>query len=142
MASVNISRQQEQNLLICEICDKEFKSNNGLKYHFNTFHKLMKEHQCNICQQKFKLQSQLTSHVKITHENQKKEHECEICEKIFITKQKLKIHYQNVHAICGEKYNCNICNKLSYNLIQKQFMEDKKTTNVNLVVNHFALQEI
>ena len=60
MASSNKSRQKQQNLLKCEICDKEFRSNNGLKNHSNIVHKLIKEHQCNICQKKFKLRSQLT----------------------------------------------------------------------------------
>ena len=48
----------------CEICDKEFKSNNGLKNHFNIVHKLMKERRCNICQKVFKLTNELSSHVK------------------------------------------------------------------------------
>ena len=46
-------RQQQQNPLKCEICDKEFKSNSGLKNHFNLVHKLMKENQCKICQKGF-----------------------------------------------------------------------------------------
>ena len=48
-------RQQQQIPLKCEICDEEFKSNSGLRKHFNIVHKLMKEHQCNICQKVFKL---------------------------------------------------------------------------------------
>ena len=44
--ALNMSRQNSQ----CEICGKEFKSNIGLKNHFNVIHKLMKEHQCNICE--------------------------------------------------------------------------------------------
>ena len=71
MANLDDLRQQQINTLRCEICDKEFKSNNGLKNHFNIVHKLMKEPQCNICQKVFKLQTQLTSHVKIAHENKK-----------------------------------------------------------------------
>ena len=43
----------------CEICDKEFKSNNGLKKHFNVVHNLEGEHQCNICQKFFNIKSQL-----------------------------------------------------------------------------------
>ena len=68
MADLNNSGQ---NLLQCEICEKEFKSNSSLKNHFNIVHKLMEEHQCNICQSVFKLQRQLNSHVKIVHENKK-----------------------------------------------------------------------
>ena len=75
-------RQQQQNPLKCEICDKEFKSNSGLKNHFNIVHKLMKENQCKICQKGFKHQSELISHGKIAHEN-KKYHKCDSCEKSF-----------------------------------------------------------
>ena len=73
MANLNKTRQ---NLLKCEICDKEFKSSKGLKNHIDIVHKLMEEHhQCNTCQKVFKLQSQLTSHVKTVHEK-KKYHKC------------------------------------------------------------------
>ena len=66
----------------CEICDKEFKKNNGLKRHVKVVHNFVKEHQCNICQKVFMLQTQLNSHVKIVHEN-KKYHKCKSCEKSF-----------------------------------------------------------
>ena len=61
--------------LKCEICDKEFKNNNGLRSHFNIVHNLVEEQQCNICQKVYKFQSQLTLHVKIFHEN-KNIHKC------------------------------------------------------------------
>ena len=71
---------QQENSLKCQICDKEFQSNNGLKNHFNIVHKLMKEHQSNICRSVYKLQRQLNLHVKIAHEN-KKYHICDSCKK-------------------------------------------------------------
>ena len=83
MADINKSRQKQQNPLKCEICEKEFKSNNGLKNHFNIVHKLMKEYECKIFQKVFKLQTQLNSHVKIVLEN-KKYHKCNSCKKSFI----------------------------------------------------------
>ena len=68
----------------CEICENEFKDNNGLKKHFNFVHNFVKgrEHKCNICQKVFKLHCNLTSHVKIAHEN-KKHHKCDSCGKSF-----------------------------------------------------------
>ncbi len=36
----------------CEICDKEFKKNDGLKSHFNYVHNFVKGLHCNICQKK------------------------------------------------------------------------------------------
>ena len=65
------SNKSRQNPIECEICDKEFKSNNGLKNHFNIVHKLMKKYQCNICQSIFKLQCHLNYHMKIAHQNKK-----------------------------------------------------------------------
>ena len=55
----------------CEICDKEFQTNNSLMNHFKSIHNLEKEYQCNICQKIFNIQRQVTSHVKIVHENKK-----------------------------------------------------------------------
>ena len=54
---------QDKIPLKCEICDKEVKSSKGLKRHFNIIHDLEREHQCNICQRIFNVQSQLTSHM-------------------------------------------------------------------------------
>ena len=80
----------------CEICDKEFKNNNGLKKHFNVVHNFVKEHQCNICQKVYKIQSQLTIHVKISHDI-KKHHECDLCEKSFSRAWILKQHINSIH---------------------------------------------
>ena len=109
MATLNELRQQQKNTLKCEICDKEFKSNNCLKNHFNIVHKLMTELQCNICQKVFKLQAQLTSHVKIVHEN-KKYHKCGSCKKSFSQAGILKKHINSVHN--GQKdHKCVTCGK-------------------------------
>ena len=53
--------RQDQILLKCEICDKEFKSRSGLNYHFKVTHNLEKEHQCNICQKVFHITLYLRS---------------------------------------------------------------------------------
>ena len=72
-----ISHDENPKILYkCEICDKEFKTYNGLKYHFNITHKLEKILQCNICQKNFNTQSQLTWHTKFVHEDQKN-HKCD-----------------------------------------------------------------
>ena len=70
--------RQIKNPLKCEICDKEFKNSNSLKYHFNITHNLEKEYQCNICQKVFHIKKILDTHVKIVHEN-KKNHNCNSC---------------------------------------------------------------
>ena len=64
MENITKNLGQNQISLTCEICDEEFKTNNGLKKHFNITHKFEKEDpQCNICQKVFKIQSKLTMHI-------------------------------------------------------------------------------
>ena len=89
--------RQNQIPLKCEICDKEFKTNNSLRSHFNIVHNFVKKHQCNICQKAFKLHSQLTLHLKITHEN-KKLHKCDSCGKSFSRAEHLKNHINVILA--------------------------------------------
>ena len=98
MNNSNKSRRQNQIIFKCEICDKEFKSNNGLRYHFNSTHKT------------FHLQSQLTAHVKIFHGNKMKCLKCDSCGKSFSQAQSLKNHINSVHN--GQKdHKCDSCGK-------------------------------
>ena len=83
---------QDKIPLKCEICDKEVKSSKGLKRHFNIIHDLEREHQCNICQRIFNVQSQLTSHThwgnSLLYRNRKVEIEAAICLRFFHGKNK------------------------------------------------------
>ena len=111
MEDLNKSGQRIQVLLKCEICDKEYKSKQGLGNHFKNVHNfnLIKEHQCNICQSGFDFQSQLTLHMKIAHgkENHPK---CDSCGKKFSRADNLKTHINLVHN--GQKdYKCDSCGK-------------------------------
>ena len=83
---------QHQIQLKCEICDKEFKTKNGLKNHFNITHDLQKEHLCNICQKAFNILNQLTTHMKVVHSKNKAYHKCESCGKALSDSGKLKRH--------------------------------------------------
>ena len=49
----------------CEICDKEFKSRNGVHAHFYSIHDEQKGNKCNICEKTFLLRGQLFLHMKI-----------------------------------------------------------------------------
>ena len=112
MGDLNNSGQQIQVLLKCEICDKEYKSKQGLGNHFKNVHNfnLIKEHQCNICQSGFDFQSQLTLHMKIAHGN-KKHHKCDSCGKSFSQAGNLRGHIKSIHE--GQKdYKCDTCGKL------------------------------
>ena len=89
----------------CEICDKEYKYNKGLKNHVNITHNLGKECRCNICQKVFNSQKQLTVHLKSIHAN--KDHKCNSCGKSFLGSGILKTHINSVHN--GQKdHKCNL----------------------------------
>ena len=75
----------------CEICEKEFKKNDGLKTHINIVHLNLKEPRCYICQKVFKIQSELNLHEKISHEN-KKYHKCDSCGKAFSSRTFTEAH--------------------------------------------------
>ena len=91
--------------LKCEICDKEYKNNKGLKNHFNIIHNLEKEYCCNICQKIFNVQGELTVHLKSIHAN--KDHKCNSCGKSFLGSGILKTHINSVHN--GQKdHKCNL----------------------------------
>ena len=74
------SKQKNEIMKNCEICNKEFKTKSGLRQHISIIHGEQKENKCNICLKIFHLQSKLTSHMKSVHEN-KKNHKCDSCEK-------------------------------------------------------------
>ena len=63
--NANVHNEQDYK---CEICDKEFENNDGLKKHVKVVHNFVDENQCNICQKVFKIQSQLTKHMEISHQ--------------------------------------------------------------------------
>ena len=83
MDDSNKSRRQNKISFKCEICEKEFKSKNSVRYHFTSAHMMVREHKFYICQSVFNLQSKLTSHVKNSHVNKMKHHKCDACMKTF-----------------------------------------------------------
>ena len=106
---IQIPDNEKMKMHKCEICDKEYKNKKGLGNHFNNVHKfnLIKEHQCNICQSGFDLQSQLTWHMKIAHEN-KKQHKCDSCNKCFSIIGSLKTYINSVHNV-EKDHHCDTC---------------------------------
>ena len=82
MASLNNLTKQQKNPLKCEICEEEFKSNNGFKKHFNIAHNSVysgdKNHRCDICGNAFTQAGSLKTHINAVH-NGKKDHQCNSC---------------------------------------------------------------
>ena len=90
---IQIPHNEKMNIIHkCEICDKEYKTRNGLRLHFVKFHDEQKgQQQCNVCNIKFSCQSKLNSHMKSVHED-KNHHKCNECGKSFTRESNMKTH--------------------------------------------------
>ena len=63
MANLIRLRQKQQSPLKCKICDKEFKSNKGLKKHIDSVHNRQKEDNCDSCGKAFYQARDLKRHI-------------------------------------------------------------------------------
>ncbi|XP_023219912.1 gastrula zinc finger protein XlCGF8.2DB-like [Centruroides sculpturatus] len=105
----------------CGICQKEFVSKKGLRYHrmFHTGEGLLS---CQFCNRQFNYSSNLSKHVKI-HTGEKP-FTCDYCKRSFTRKETL-IGHLRLHT--GEKpFSCNYCSKkfrvqasLKYHIIKR-----------------------
>ena len=92
---------------LCEICNKSFKSEVNLKFHFQNVH-VNKEtdETCEICNETFINSDILKRHIRIMHYEAK----CEFCNKNFSTQGNLKFHINSIHE--GLKNHiCETCGK-------------------------------
>ena len=92
---------------LCEICNKSFKSEVNLKFHFQNVH-VNKEtdETCEICNETFINSDILKRHIRIVHYEAK----CEFCNKNFSTQGNLKFHINSIHE--GLKNHiCETCGK-------------------------------
>ena len=122
----------------CEICNKDFRTYNGLRLHKRS-HEKNKEN-CNLCglltidlsrhiriahsgkvkdrnypclecEMAFKNSSHLKRHVKAIHKpSESKLHKCNICSKEFSEAYNLKAHIDNIHEKI-KNYTCSFCKK-------------------------------
>ncbi|XP_063852612.1 oocyte zinc finger protein XlCOF6.1-like isoform X1 [Scylla paramamosain] len=90
----------------CQLCDKTFKCNKGLRYHTLT-HNGVKNYECDLCGKKFTTKSQLTIHI-LTHTGVRN-HECKECGKKFTTRSHLTRHIL-IHT-GARNYECEECEK-------------------------------
>ena len=94
----------------CEICDKDFKTKETLRAHFNHFHNQKQQYICDICHNgNFTNQSRLDSHMKTIHDN-KKQYKCDSCKKSFAIAGHLKRHFNSVHNNQRD-HKCDSCGK-------------------------------
>ena len=92
---------------------------------------------CDSCDKSFTRSGHLKRHIKTLHEG-KTNVRCDSCEEYFTESGSLKKHIKTIHE--GQRnYKCDSCGK--YFTISRQYMKDKKITNVILVGNHSLNQE-
>ena len=122
----------KQRSYLCTVCDKRFKSREGLRYHKLTAHSGGNSHLCTQCNKCFPNQQCLRIHMNIHSSKYKctecgkcfrnnlhlsehrrshsgeKPFECSVCSKRFRTAGHLVVH-SRIHS--GEKtYKCHMCN--------------------------------
>ena len=79
----------------CNLCNEAFITEKNLKYHAQNVHEIVK-YPCHICDKKFSENWSLTQHIRIVHQGAKT-HKCDICDKSFQYSRNLREHKENVH---------------------------------------------
>lgn len=104
----------------CTLCDKKFKSYDGLKYHLKVHvFKGSKSIDCPYCDRKFIARVNLNAHMKQLHSNLKM-YRCsyEKCDKVFATFDHLRKH-EIVHLNI-RKYPCSYCKRSFFQMSHKR----------------------
>ncbi|KAF2902112.1 hypothetical protein ILUMI_04075 [Ignelater luminosus] len=94
-------------LCVCEVCSKTFKSNRNLNDHLRRVHSKIKKHHCTYCDKKFVDKYMLRVHIRC--HTGVRPYQCTVCEKAFIRSDGLREH-MTTH---GQRtlYDCRDCGK-------------------------------
>ncbi|AQZ11997.1 PZF1 (YPR186C) [Zygosaccharomyces parabailii] len=101
--------------LICESCNKEFKTPSSLKHHNMRFHNpnCLNPYQCSFtsCLNGFKTWSALQTHIKKDHPKLP----CSICNKLCVGEEGLHMHMR-VHddSLVAKNWKCNYCKNVMF----------------------------
>ena len=124
----------------CELCDKNFRENYGLKRHVKEVHKVgnvgekmsdepIKPHNlssnCPVCDKSVK---KLNWHLRMTHGVDKNlvptfskfKHHCEVCGKPFRDKCNLERHIPSCHKMVDDGRKCHLCGKIFQSKTNKE----------------------
>ncbi|KAF7246767.1 Zinc finger protein [Paragonimus skrjabini miyazakii] len=128
----------DQGPATCEYCGLTYPKRGSLRYHIFRMHNQELAHECNMCQRRFRLETELRRHVKEMHSGAVR---CEICHKVctnlrcyaqhrqkhfrtriyqctdcqatFKSKLAMKRHIRVEHLQLGpERFECQICGKI------------------------------
>ena len=105
----------------CNICNRKFRLNTDLDSHMAIQHS---QYLCGICNKEYASQSALERHV-FTHSKGKR-FTCSVCNKKYSSKSSLRIH---MYTHTGEvKYICSVCGKIfaSKNILNKHMYSHTK----------------
>ena len=90
--------EERRKLWPCELCDKSFTAQNGLRQHINSHHDGIRFFNCNFCDSEFYTKIAMENHVTNVHEKKKSSFKCAICGDSFELKTKLQSHIESVHG--------------------------------------------
>ena len=98
----------QKSKFICDLCGKNFKNKQNMKFHIMNVHSPSKSILCIDCGKTFKNETSLNEHVKRVHSGAANKWKCELCHVTFNIKDREK-HVKLVHK------QCDNCDKLYVN---------------------------
>ncbi len=97
------------------MCHAFFFEEQKLASHKKTVHSRVKRFQCQLCNKSFAFQAGLKTHIDLTHSPQMNDPgniTCNICQTTFSDKRKLYFHYKKMHVKERVQYKCTVCSKI------------------------------
>jgi len=105
----HIETIHEQLRFTCSICNRQFKSKDGLKYHQNLLHITDNKFKCKFCSLKFSNKQRLLIHERKDHDIGKLS--CKHCKNSFVYTWKYNSHLNCCKAIPGGDLRIWVCSK-------------------------------
>ena len=109
-ASKHVLYKKITKRFICNYCDINVSTKNGLKDHINAIHLKIKPYKCGKCEKSYTQKYKLTTHDRKIHQKLKKPFQCKICDAFFDRKYHLKLHEGTVHLNIVP-HQCEVCKK-------------------------------
>ena len=91
---------------MCPICGKNIKT---INQHIMRYHTKEKPIQCDKCDYRCRVNSQLSVHMKVHQDPEDRKYKCQICFKGFLSTQKLNEHILTHAKI--KPFKCEFCNQ-------------------------------